>query len=161
MIHYPPLSLARQLGNDQISARYFLSNMTQYANAMQKVQWQLSGGKNLSSTSLKEVGRSIEGDLKKCSKALDERKKEARAQHDQSLQYLRGLETAMNKMVEALGQINIVSSNPLHGQAPPAPAMPIRGLPRLMTLTVYHLISWVWDILMELYKKRCSIIAEV
>ena len=65
-------ALAIQLGTDQISSKYFLASMTQHANAMNNLQWQVSGGKSQQNPSLKELARSMEEKLKSCNKRIEE-----------------------------------------------------------------------------------------
>ena len=59
------------MGFDQISSRFFLTNMTSYANKMENVEWQLSGGKLLANPSLQQNSISILDQMKRVVKVLE------------------------------------------------------------------------------------------
>ena len=116
-------ALCIQLGVDQVSAKYFLTSMQQYSNTMNNISWQVTGSKSQVNPTLKELCRDLNEKINKGNRCLTEIKDERRAQHELTLQYLKGIENAMDRMTGALGRMSVVAAAPA---APPvaAPAAP-------------------------------------
>ena len=116
-------ALCIQLGVDQVSAKYFLASMQQHSTAMNNISWQVTGNKSQVNPTLKELCRDLNDKITTGNRRLAEIKEERRAQHEQTLQYLKGIESAVDRMVTALGQVNVVTA------APVAPGVTPTGVP--------------------------------
>ena len=106
-------ALCIQLGVDQVSAKYFLASMQQHSTAMNNISWQVTGNKSQVNPTLKELCRDLNDKINTGNRRLDEIKQERRSQHEQSLQYLKGIESAVDRMVTALTQLNVVTAAPI------------------------------------------------
>ena len=116
-------ALCIQLGVDQVSAKYFLTSMQQHSTAINNISWQVTGNKSQVNPTLKELCRDLNDKINTGNRRLAEIKEEKRAQHEQTLQYLKGIESAVDRMVTALGQVNVVTA------APVAPGVTPTGVP--------------------------------
>ena len=116
-------ALCIQLGVDQVSAKYFLTSMQQHSTSMNNISWQVTGSKSQVNPTLKELCRDLNDKINTGNRRLDEIKQEKCSQHEQSLQYLKGIESAVDRMVTALTQLNIVTAAPI------APGVAPTGVP--------------------------------
>ena len=123
-------ALCIQLGVDQVSAKYFLASMQQHSTAMNNISWQVTGNKSQVNPTLKELCRDLNDKINTGNRRLDEIKQERRSQHEQSLQYLKGIESAVDRMVTALTQLNVVTAAPIAPTtAPVGPGVASTGVP--------------------------------
>ena len=123
-------ALCIQLGVDQVSAKYFLTSMQQHSTSMNNISWQVTGSKSQVNPTLKELCRDLNDKINTGNRRLDEIKQERRSQHEQSLQYLKGIESAVDRMVTALTQLNVVTAAPIAPTgAPVGPSVASTGVP--------------------------------
>ncbi|CAL1160553.1 unnamed protein product, partial [Cladocopium goreaui] len=115
---------------DQVSAKYFLTSMQQHSTSMNNISWQVTGSKSQVNPTLKELCRDLNDKINTGNRRLDEIKQERRSQHEQSLQYLKGIESAVDRMVTALTQLNVVTAAPIAPTgAPVGPGVASTGVP--------------------------------
>ena len=131
-------ALCIQLGVDQVSAKYFLASMQQHSTAMNNISWQVTGNKSQVNPTLKELCRDLNDKINTGNRRLDEIKQERRSQHEQSLQYLKGIESAVDRMVTALTQLNVVT------------AATDCTNPQLLWDRVWHQLEFLWGRVLQL-----------
>ena len=94
--------LARKIGHDSVTSKFFLSSLTEYQKTLANVSWQLSGNRREANISVKELLQHLEDYGRDMSLKIMQHKDEQRAQHAVSVTHLKAIETAIKSLTEAI-----------------------------------------------------------
>ena len=117
--------LAKQMGSDAITAKVVYTSLADFQRTLNNATWQLSGKKQDSNVSLKEVMLHLEDYSRQSSLRLLESKNEVRAQHASTITSIKEVTSAVRGLEQAIRAGTEQSQSA--GGGPAAPAAPAVG----------------------------------